>query len=69
MDEESSTGSASTRDRNRGELRSKNREDARHRRRVARVDVRKVKGSEVEVSMGEYVVQHICAPFVHCWMS
>ena len=61
VDEESTSGSASTGDRARGELRSKNREDARGRRRAARVDVGKVKGCEVKVIMGEYVVRHRCA--------
>ena len=61
VDEESTSGSASTGDRARGELQSKNREDARGRRRAARVDVGKVKGCEVEVTMREYVVRHRCA--------
>jgi len=56
VDEESTSGSASTGDRIRGELRSKNREDSGGRWRATRVDVGMGKGFEVDVTMGEYVV-------------
>ena len=61
VNEESSSGSASTGDRFRGELRSKNREDTGAGRRAARGDVVKGKVYEVDVRMSEYVVRHRCA--------
>ena len=61
VDEESSSGSASIGDRFRGELRSKNREDAGAGRRAAHGDVVKGKVYEVDVRMSEYVVRHRCA--------
>ena len=61
MDQEFTSGSASSRDQLWGELRSKSREDAGVRWRAASVEVGKGKGFEVDVSMGDYVVWHRCA--------
>jgi len=61
VDEESSSGRASSGDRAGGELRSKNREDRRRQRTAAREDVGKEKVGEVEGTMGDYVVRHRCA--------
>ena len=61
VDEESTSGSASPGDRLRGETHTKSREDSALRWRAARLEGGKGKGVDLEASMGEYVVRHICA--------
>ena len=61
LDEESTSGSASSGDRLRGETHTKSREDPAFRSTAARLEGGKGKGVDLEHNVGEYVVRHRCA--------